>query len=252
MKHESIEYNLVLQDKDWVMEKIANHFHKYIPNSKISNGADINSDVNFYFNWHAMKSKTKFDVCYFTHIEDVNWWRSVSSACDIAISMGKKYLNDLPKEKTIIFYPPPFESFMPQKKIKVLIAGRAYPSGRKNFEAVKLLEGICNIDLTFTEGKLSESELKQAYMDTDYVLITSKIEAGPMCLVEAIAMNKPVIAPDVGWCWDYPIIKYRDEHDLIEVFKKIHFPKDAWETRVSSVIDKINTAIQANPNGNNN
>lgn len=245
-----ISYNLVLQDRDWVMEKIAKHFHKYTPNSKLSNSPDINADVNFYFNWHAMKSKTKFDVCYFTHIEDVNWWRSVSSACDIAISMGTKYSNDLPAEKTIIFYPPPFENFMPQRRIKVLISGRSYSSGRKNFESAKLLKEIPYIDLRFTEGKLSEIELKQAYVDTDYVLITSKIEAGPMCIVEAIAMNKPVIAPDVGWCWDYPVIKYRDELDLIEIFKNIHFPEDAWKTRVSRVINKINTAVQNNYNEN--
>lgn len=235
-----IKYNLVLQDRNWVMEKLANHFHKHIPNSKISNNADVNADINFYFNWHAMISKTKFDVCYFTHIEDINWWNRISSACDIAISMGRKYLNKLPEDKTIVFYPPPFESFLPQKNIKILVVGRSYKSGRKNFESLDFIKRLDNIELTFTEGKLSENELKQAYLNTDYVLITSKIEAGPMCVVEAISMNKPVIAPDVGWCWEYPVIRYNNEDALKSIIKKISFAPDLWSERVSEVTKKIN------------
>lgn len=238
-----IKYNLVLQDRNWVMEKLANHFHKYIPNSRISNNADVNADVNFYFNWHGMISKTKFDVCYFTHIEDINWWNRISSACDVAISMGKKYLNKLPKDKTIIFYPPPFENLLPQKKIKILVVGRPYESGRKNFESLELIKDLDNIQLTFTEGKLSEDQLKQAYFNTDYVLITSKIEAGPMCVVEAISMNKPVIAPDVGWCWDYPVIRFGNDSDLLNIFKKISFSHDIWKVRVNELVSKINKRL---------
>ncbi len=241
-----IQYNLVLQDRNWVMEKLANHFHKYIPNSKISNNADINADVNFYFNWHAMVSKTKFDVCYFTHIEDMNWWSRISSTCDVAISMGKKYLNKLPKDKAIVFYPPPFESFLPQKNIKILVVGRPYKSGRKNFESLDSIKCLDNIELTFTGGKLSEDQLKKAYLNTDYVLITSKIEAGPMCVVEAISMKKPVIAPDVGWCWEYPVIRYNNEDALKSIIKKISFAPGLWNERVSEVTKKINNKFYAN------
>jgi glycosyltransferase involved in cell wall biosynthesis len=235
-----IQYNLVLQDRNWVMEKLANHFSKYIPGSQISNKADLQSDINFYFNWHGMVSKTRFDVCYFTHIEDINWWNRISSACDVAISMGKKYLNKLPEDKTIIFYPPPFENFLPQKKTKILVVGRSYQSGRKNLESLDTIRDLDNIELTFTGGRLSEDELKQAYLNTDYILVTSKIEAGPMCVVEAISMNKPVIAPDVGWCWDYPVIKYNNKDDLKSIITKISFNPNSWNERVSEITKKIN------------
>lgn len=235
----NLSYNLVLQDRNWVMEKLANHFAKYIPNSKISNKADIESDINFYFNWHSMVSKTKFDVCFFTHIENRQWWDTIANACDIAVLMGNKYDGTVPEHKKLIFNPPPFESFLPQKPIKVLVVGRSYPSGRKNFEVAKLISGLENVDLKFTEGKLSEYELKQDYLDTDYVLVTSKIEAGPMCVVEALAMNKPVIAPDVGWCWEYPVIKFSDDNDLIRIFKKLSFKDDVWKTSVDDIHLKI-------------
>lgn len=227
-----IQYNLVLQDRNWVMEKLANHFSKYIPASKISNKADPQSDINFYFNWHGMVSKTKFDVCYFTHIENTNWWNTVAQACDVAVLMGNKYNDTVPEEKKIIFHPPPFESFLPQDKIKVLVVGRQYPSGRKNFDAALRLKEIKNIEVRFTDGKLTKDQLLDAYRSTDYVLVTSKIEAGPMCVVEAIAMKKPVIAPDVGWCWEYPCIKYNNENDLLEIFKNLNFDKDIWKNKV--------------------
>jgi hypothetical protein len=235
----NLSYNLVLQDRNWVMEKLANHFAKYIPNSKISNKADIESDINFYFNWHSMVSKTKFDVCFFTHIENRQWWDTIANACDIAVLMGNKYDGTVPEHKKLIFNPPPFESFLPQKPIKVLVVGRSYSSGRKNFEAAKLIGNLENIDLKFTEGKLSEDELKQAYLNTDYVLVTSKIEAGPMCVVEAIAMNKPVIAPDVGWCWDYPVIKYSSEEELLNIFKKFYIPINSWENKINNLCSDI-------------
>ena len=235
-----LSYNLVLQDRNWVMEKLANHFHKYIPNSRVSTEADINSDINFYFNWHAMRQKTKFDVCWFTHIENRDWWDWIVSACDVAVLHGSKYKDSVPEEKRITFYPPPFENFLPQKKTKVLVVGRSYGSDRKNFEAANSIGKLDNIELTFTEGKLSEQELKEAYLGTDYVLVTSRIEAGPMCVVEALAMNKPVIAPDAGWCWDYPVIKFSNEEDLNLIFKKLSFPHNAWKVEIENLIKKIN------------
>lgn len=240
----NLSYNLVLQDRNWVMEKLVTHFHKYLPNSKISDRADLRADINFYFNWHGMRSKTKFDVCFFTHIENRQWWDTIANACDIAVLMGNKYDGTVPEDKKLIFHPPPFESFLPQKPIKVLVVGRSYPSGRKNFEVAKLISSLENVDLKFTEGKLSEYELKQDYLDTDYVLVTSKIEAGPMCVVEALAMNKPVIAPDVGWCWEYPVIKFSDDNDLIRIFKKLSFKDSVWKTSVDDIHLKISNKYE--------
>ena len=234
----TIEYNLVLQDRNWVMERIANHFHKYIPCSKISNSADHNSDINFYFNWHAMKSKTKFDVCYFTHIENRKWWNQIANSCDVALLMGKRYSSTIPEHKSVIFYPPVFEEFLPQEKLKVLVVGRQYKSGRKNLDLVSEMQNEFNIDVLFTNGTMSLEELINSYKNTDYVLVTSNNEAGPMCVVEAMAMKKPVIAPDVGWCWEYPVIRYKDKQDLINIFNKICV-MNSWQSRVLECVKGI-------------
>jgi glycosyltransferase involved in cell wall biosynthesis len=46
------------------------------------------------------------------------------------------------------------------------------------------------------------------YRSIDYLVVTSRDEGGPMVVPEAIAHGVPVIAPDVGWCWEFPVIRY--------------------------------------------
>ena len=55
----------------------------------------------------------------------------------------------------------------------------------------------------------------------DYLLILSNNEGGPVPLLEAFATGAPVIAPDVGWCWEYPIIKYQEIDELINIIKTL-------------------------------
>lgn len=49
---------------------------------------------------------------------------------------------------------------------------------------------------------------KAFYASIDYLVVTSVEEGGPMTVPEAIAHGVPVIAPDVGWAWEFPVIRY--------------------------------------------
>ncbi len=52
------------------------------------------------------------------------------------------------------------------------------------------------MEITVTEGQLSEDRLYDFYQRLDYVLIPATVEGGPMSLLEGLAAGKPVIAPE--------------------------------------------------------
>jgi hypothetical protein len=52
-------------------------------------------------------------------------------------------------------------------------------------------------------------------------------------------MRKPIIAPDVGWCWEYPVVKYGSTPELIEILNKLSFKDDSWEFRVNECLTDI-------------
>ena len=34
-------------------------------------------------------------------------------------------------------------------------------------------------------------------------------------------MGVPVIAPNVGWCWEYPVIRYSNKRELFKIIKTL-------------------------------
>jgi glycosyltransferase involved in cell wall biosynthesis len=72
----------------------------------------------------------------------------------------------------------------------------------------------------------SWDELPQFYKLIDYLVVTSNIEGGPVPVIDAIRAGVPVIAPDVGWCWEYPVIRYMKGSwkNLYEVLSKLTKP----------------------------
>jgi len=67
------------------------------------------------------------------------------------------------------------------------------------------------------------------YRGLDYLFILSDMEGGPVPVQEALAMGTPVIAPDVGYAWDYPVLRYDGTFDgLARVLAALTPPADAW------------------------
>jgi glycosyltransferase involved in cell wall biosynthesis len=68
------------------------------------------------------------------------------------------------------------------------------------------------------------------YTSIDYLVVTSTEEGGPMPVLEAIARGVPVIAPNVGWCWEFPVLRYAagEYSALRQVLEQLTAPP-SWE-----------------------
>lgn len=133
----------------------------------------------------------------------------------------------------------------PPRPIRFGVCGRIYGKTRKGAWLVKeaLAAGFEVVGCSdITEGRKappcrithSIEDRAAFYASIDYLLVPSIEEGGPMPVVEAIAHGVPVIAPDVGWCWEFPVLRYeRGSWDsLRDVLEKLTQPP-TWPGWVS-------------------
>lgn len=90
---------------------------------------------------------------------------------------------------------------------------------------VKILERKTDV-LEYSDGNLSWPKgYRNIYDITDFVLVPSKWEGGPMGLIEAAALGKTIIAAKVGWAGREIPVQYSftsgDELELTEILSNI-------------------------------
>ena len=223
-----MKINIVTEPKPgWVLRMMAENWKRFLPNSSITTMKPcLESDINFYVNWDIFNEKTNLDIGWFTHREldqkkkkDFDYKAKIIDYC---ICPSINTLKLLPKEKSCVLNHGVGEEYINQrKKIIFGIIGRDYSSGRKNFKVVEKLKTIPGAEFIISEGKLTKNEIVDLYKQIDYLLVTSNNEGGPVPVIEAITMGVPVIAPDVGWCWEFPVIRYSNKQELFDVIHKL-------------------------------
>ena len=222
-----MKINVVTEsNSDWILSKISEQWSKYLPNCSISRMTpDQFADINLYVHWELYQSPTNADVGFFTHRGDPERnarWDLKSEQMDFCICMSSKSLEHLPQHKSKVIKPgvhPQFSSS--KKKIVFGIVGKEWGAKRKGFEKVEELRFIPNVEFKITNGEIPFNELPDFYSKIDYLLILSKNEGGPVPVLEAMSLGKPVIAPNVGWCWDYPVIKYNNIEELKNIISSL-------------------------------
>lgn len=214
----------------WVLRKISETVKGYMPDTYITEYApDGKGDINLYINYALFKHKTnKIDVGWFTHKESDGKFDKIAKEVDYCIAMSNKTGKLLPSNKTTVIEPCADFQFYKDKLVLGCV-GRTYPSGRKKFNLIEDIESIEGVEVRVTNGKVVWDKMSDFYKGIDYLLILSTNEGGPMPVLEAIAYGKPVIAPDVGWCWEYPVIRYNSIDELKKIINKLIYPKDCWK-----------------------
>ena len=87
---------------------------------------------------------------------------------------------------------------------------------------------IPGVEVRTTGGKVAWEDLPAWYDGLDYLAVISENEGGPKPVVEALARGVPVIAPDVGYCWEFPVIRYDTKEELLDIVRRLVMPGDGW------------------------
>lgn len=232
---------LIVYPKDgWILERMARALLDTLPECE---GMDFRTPglwdegsildtgpqrINYFINYAVMaRPSAKADAAWFTHPEDDGvFWRN-ARAVDLAVCNCDKYrdlIADLGVQAQTIV-PGVEDTFAPMLRLGVV--GRLYGSGRKGEDLLRRVAKLPFVDLRVSGGELAPHELPAFYNAVDYVLVTSRYEGGPMCLLEGLACGKEIICPpDVGLAGQFPdhVIPYEngDWASLEAVLRTLH------------------------------
>jgi len=224
-----MKVNIVCEDSGWILGRCGKELWNNIPDaSKNSNGGDI----NYFINYARYKKLPGINVAHFTHLEEKPPFRDVflnvmkivkyaTCTCDITYEILSKAGID-----HIWKIPYGSDERVAKPGIKFGVVGSVKPSGRKGEHLVRMMLDAGFDVYAWGSGWPCKTafntwiELPQFYKLIDYLVVTSTIEGGPVPVIDAIRAGIPVIAPNVGWCWEYPVIRYekgiwKSLHDVL-------------------------------------
>lgn len=229
-------------DSGWIIEKMARVLAEALPDVAYGLSAPKECKLHYHMPYLTCRGDTAFrSIGYFTHLEsDVPrrdlFFRAARSFEYLICQSARtaQILLDAGHENLCIISPGvDIHQYTPEMRIGVV--GRTYDSGRKGEALVRQLLDLPGIRWFFTGTgwpgpalNLPEQEMPNFYRSMDYILVPSTNEGGPMCVLEALACGKEVIAPDVGWVNEFPHIPYGtgDVESLRTVLLKL------WDQRM--------------------
>lgn len=185
-----------------------------LPISGVSIDDPVGADWQYFINYALFDPKLPGKkLAYFTHREKGHLWNrfmDVATQIDALVLMNRGLLIHFPitpLSPHAIIHP---GSDLHQGRPIFGVAGRTYSTGRKGEELVRQMVSVFDFIALGTGWPCEEwpGTRESFYRHIDYLVIPSLIEGGPVPVLDAIAMGVPVIAPNVGFCWDYPVIHY--------------------------------------------
>jgi hypothetical protein len=241
-----MKISILTEKKKGVCRRAAEELFQHIPNCVI-NGDYKNADIVYLLPYTSIANlgdvKGKI-VSLFTHYENTDKSKARLWKLALEKSYAQIFMSDtmykLGQWSEYVKETYPVTTLINRKKIhwgtdlstKPIVfgvCGHARPRKRPEFVQKLVVSGLT----IFSNGEgwdgstvsmigTSYVSRKAFYERIDYLIITSELEGGPIPVLDAIAMGVPVIAPNVGWCSEYPAIRYDGSYeDLEEVCKKL-------------------------------
>ncbi len=230
--------NVIAEAHDWILRRAA---QELLPIGATLNRPEGEADVDYYMPYLLAKQKNaNIQVGLYTHLETSKDEGSLKKAArffssralfDHHIAISRQTAALVPTENVIHL------GSQFSKPIVFGVCGKVHASGRKNEHFVLRLVDAGFRFRAWGHGWPCEiiscevSQLRAFYESIDYLVVTAGIEGGPVPALEALSLGVPVIAPDVGWCWDYPVIRYeRNSYEsLLSVIRRLA-SVPTWET----------------------
>jgi len=232
----------------WILLPVSEALAQALPNASVSSRPNTEADVNFFNNYALYRPTSTITMALFTHMperaSEVEKFTRAKEGVDWCFSMCSITNQYLPKENTSILPTYPINPSL-YKDLVVGVVGRKTRTGRKRLSWVEDLEAIPHVTVRRAKGDIPDGAMPYYYDDIDYLVVTSRLEGGPMPMIEALARKKPVIAPDVGYCWDYPVIRYTTKKELLQIVRDLVIPRNGWEIAAQIILKTYEYLIGA-------
>lgn len=198
----------------WILERLARRLAGKLPYATFvpNRPQEIpGSRIAYYVNYALFHEPSGLvDVGLFTHFEDQHAFLERARQMDFCVSMSALYADWLQERGVahVEHVPMGCDFYRFRPKLVLVVVGRLeHP--RKGAHLVAELKQLHFVEIVTTEGRVAEQNLADVYQRCDYVLIPATVEGGPLCLLEGLAMGKPVIAPEgVGMVGEFPDTPY--------------------------------------------
>jgi len=237
----------------WILRRCALEIRNMYPAVTI-NGAP--REINYSINYALFRNVPGIRVGHYTHLEERGKFRQrfietipLYNYYTLTCNNTAKLLLEYGAERDRIFKVPYGSDDRVKKKPVFGVVGRTYPSGRKGEYMVERMVAEGYDVRAWGRGwpvpnvQNEWDEIPDFYKSLDYLVVTSLNEGGPVPVIDAIAAGVPVIAPDVGWCFEFPVIRYKrgDWHSLFNVLKKLTQPPTwaKWSAAHGNIFTKI-------------
>jgi len=226
------------KEQSWILRPMAEKLASEIPGASVGIAVNPSATANVFFNYALYKPVTTITAAFFTHREKDERggdFDRIASKLDWCFAQSQRTTLLLPAHKTSIIPTFPLSPAFYKKQLVLGVVGRGYSSGRKRMDWVDDINAIEGVTVLTTGGKLKAVDLPGFYRKIDYLLVLSDNEGGPQPVLEALAGCKPVLAPNVGYCWEYPCIRYDTKAELVEILSKLVLPRGGWRRSAAHI-----------------